>query len=556
MHGSDRRGFAGTPPHRAILQVAVALALMSGIIATVHTTGSAAASTPSTKWAPKGVLSFSQAKAQGKVGTINWGPDCNTTLGLYKYPSVNAMECYAPFKGSNGGATAQGVTATSIKVVVYLPEQNDPILSYIEGAIKDTATNAQTEATMQGWTKLFNHFAQLYGRKIDLVPYIATGLANDPVAAHADALTIATNIKPFAVLDGPALESSSAFATELATKHVLCINCSINPNMSYYAAHSPYLWSLGISGQQQLTHLVTYLSREVAGHPAAFAGDATLRAKTRKFGVVVLGSATFTPTVLKQFKAAGVPIAQVVTYNSPIDLLTSAPTLIAKLRSAGVTSVIFDGDPIAPQSLTRAAQNQGYHPEWILSGSVLSDTAVFGRTYDQGEWSHAFGISFGTVRVAADGFKALYKWYNGVNPPDLTSAVIPYAAMALLVPVLQGIGPAVTAQNFKNAVFAAPKPKAMLTSAMYSYGTKGIWPYADYAGVDDATEVWWKSTASGLDEIGRKGTGLYEYVAGGKRYLPSAWPKAPTKAFNAVGAVTIYPEPPPGERPPIYPPPV
>ncbi len=365
------------------------------------------------------------------------------------------MECYAPFTGSNGGATAQGVTATSIKVVVYLPEQNDPALSYIEGAIRDTATNAETEATMQGWDGLFNHFAQLYGRTIDLVPFVATGESTDPVAAHADALTIATNIKPFAVLDGPALETSSAFATELASQHILCINGSINPNMSYYAAHSPYLWQLGISGQQQLTHLMTYLSREVAGRKASFAGDASLRSKTRKFGVVVLGTSTFTPSVLKQFKKAGVPIAQVVTYDSPLDLLTSAPTLIAKLRSAGVTSIIFDGDPIAPQALTRAAANQGYHPEWILSGSVLSDTAVFGRTYDQSEWSHAFGISFGTARVAVDGLKALYQWYTGANPPDLTSAVIPYSALALLVPVLQEVGPDVTAQNFKNSAFSA-----------------------------------------------------------------------------------------------------
>ncbi|HEV3328421.1 MAG TPA: hypothetical protein VGZ33_03415, partial [Acidimicrobiales bacterium] len=318
---------------------------------------------------------------------------------------------------------------------------------------------------------------------------------------------------------------------------------------------SPYVWQLGISGQQQLTTLMSYLSREVAGRKASFAGDANLRDKTRKFGVVVLGTSTFTPGVLKQFKAAGVPIAQVVTYLSPIDLTTSAPTLIAKLRSAGVTSIIFDGDPIAPQALTRAAAAQNYHPEWILSGSVLSDTAVFGRTYDQSEWSHAFGLSFGTARLATDGLKALYQWYTGTNPPDETSAVVPYAALALLVPVLQEVGPDVTAQNFKNAVFSLPRPKEMIVSAMYTYGKHGIWPYASYAGVADATQVWWNATASGPDEIGRAGTGLYEYVGGGKRYLPNAWPKGTTKAFQTAGAVAIYATCPAGECPPSYPPP-
>jgi hypothetical protein len=550
---TDRRGAVRT--RRSLRQIPVALVLMTGLVATVSATTSGASTAPLAKWAPKGVLPFFQAKAEGKVKSINWGPNCNTALGLDKYPDVNAMTCYAPFKGSNGGATAQGVTATSIKVVVYLPEENDPILSYIEGAIKDTATNAETEATLQGWVGLFNHFAQLYGRSIDLIPYVATGYSNDPVAAHADALTIATDIKPFAVLDGPALDTSSAFATELASQHILCINCSIEPSMSYYAAHSPYVWQLGISGQQQLTTLMSYLSREVAGRKASFAGDADLRDKTRKFGVVVLGTSTFTPSVLKQFKAAGVPIAQVVTYLSPIDLTTSAPTLIAKLRAAGVTSIIFDGDPIAPQALTRAAAAQSYHPEWILSGSVLSDTAVFGRTYDQSEWSHAFGISFGTARLATDGLKALYQWYTSTNPPDETSAVIPYAALALLVPVLQEVGPDVTAQNFKSAVFSLPRPKEMIVSAMYTYGKHGIWPYASYAGVADATQVWWNAAATGPDEIGRAGTGLYEYVAGGKRYLPSAWPKATTKAFQTAGAVAIYATCPTGECPPSYPPP-
>jgi hypothetical protein len=506
-------------------------------------------------WSPPGVLSFAKAKAEGKVGTINWGAKCDTTRGTYAYPSVNAMACYAPFTGNNGGATAQGVTATTIKVVVYLPQPTDAALSYIEGAIHDNATLAETETTIQEWNSFFNHYAQLYGRQVTLIPFEASGQSTDPVAAHADAVTIATNIKPFAVLNGPALETTSSFATTLASKHVLCINCALDPNMSYYQAHSPYLWQLGISGQQALFTLMTYLSREVAGHPAAYAGDSGLKTKTRKFGAISLGTTTFTSSVLTQFKTAHVPIAQVVTYSSPIALLTSASTLMAKLKSAGVTSVIFDGDPIAPQLLTQAAANLNYHPEWILAGSVLSDTAVFARTYNQSEWSHAFGISFGTARVATDGLKALYKWYSGSNPPDLTSAVLQYAAMALLFPVLQAVGPDVTAQNFENAIFAQPKPKEMITSAMYTYGHQGIWPYADFAGVDDATQVWWNSSATGVDELGRSGSGLYEYVAGGKRYLPTAWPKAPAAVFTTSHAVTIYPVGPAGEQPPNYPPP-
>ena len=80
-----------------------------------------------------------------------------------------------------------------------------------------------------------------------------------------------------------------------------------------------------------------------------------------------------------------------------------------------MTSVIFSGDPVAPQSLTRAATSQDYFPEWIISGSVLTDTAAFGRTYDQRQWAHAFGVSFGAARTGVTGAITLYKWYFGTG---------------------------------------------------------------------------------------------------------------------------------------------
>ena len=57
-----------------------------------------------------------------------------------------------------------------------------------------------------------------------------------------------------------------------------------------------------------------------------------------------------------------------LAYQSPDQLQTDAPGLIAKLKSAGVTSVIFIGDPVAPRPLTKAATGQNYFPEWIVTG--------------------------------------------------------------------------------------------------------------------------------------------------------------------------------------------
>ena len=63
---------------------------------------------------------------------------------------------------------------------------------------------------------------------------------------------------------------------------------------------------------------------------------------------------------------------------------------------------------------------------------------------------------------------------------------------------------------------------------------------------------WWDPDATGLDEIRKEGTGMYQYVDGGKRYLPGEWPTE-DKLFNPDGAVAIYDQPPPGEERGDYP---
>src|SRR5258708_40088943 len=146
-----------------------------------------------------GALSWSQAAAEGKTKSINWGSRCDTTTGKLKYPYYFAGQCYAPFTGKNGGATYQGVTAHSVKVVLYLAEPNDPILTYIEGSIADTDTNQQTSETVQGYIKFLQTYYETYGRTIALVPFVATGNATDEVAARADAPPIAQPIHPSAL---------------------------------------------------------------------------------------------------------------------------------------------------------------------------------------------------------------------------------------------------------------------------------------------------------------------------------------------------------------------
>ena len=53
----------------------------------------------------------------GTVDDYDWGDRCDTTTGRIAVPDFFRSECFAPFTGDNGGATAPGVTADEITIV-------------------------------------------------------------------------------------------------------------------------------------------------------------------------------------------------------------------------------------------------------------------------------------------------------------------------------------------------------------------------------------------------------------------------------------------------------
>ena len=543
-----------------IVAVLVAVAVIAVIVVSGHKSKTPVSSTTTlpgkTTTAPaSAALSLTQAQAQGK--RIDFGPTCDPATGHIAVPVYGAPECYAPMP--NSGASAPGVTATTINVVLYEAQPDDIILNFISGAVGNTDTPAQGEATYRGYIKVFEHFFNTYGRKVNLEVLHATGLANSEVAARADAITAATELHAFAVWGGPAL--TSAFADELAARHVVCIGCTAGPTADWFTTR-PTIFPVGESAQQGEAHLLDYLGKEVAGRPASHAGDPALTAKPRKFGLlfisVDLDSNKLADDFQTQAAAKGFPMAAVVPYTlDPARLQEQAASAMAKLKSSGVTTIVFSGDPVAPATFTKEATAQQYFPEWILGVGALVDTTAFARTYDQKQWAHAFGFSALTARVAREQGSAyhLYQWGLGTPPPATTTVGLIYPQPAIFYAALQGAGPNLTPDTFRDGMFAFPTRPTALTNPLFTYGNQGIWPYTDYNGIDDATEVWWNPTATGPDEVGRSGTGMYEYVAGGKRYLAGQWPSTDSQAFVAAGAVTLYAQLPAAEQPKDYPPP-
>jgi hypothetical protein len=504
-----------------------------------------------------GATSWSDAKAAGTTGEIDWGERCDTRQGRLAYPARHPPECYAPFTGDNGGTTAPGVTGDEVTVVLYQPQEHDPIVDYITGAVGSDDTNAEVRATLQGWVELYSTYFETYGRRVRLVGYTATGMANDDVAARSDATQVAEQHHPFAVIGGPIL--SSAFGDALVSRGILCLDCMPAQRRAYLEAHAPYVVTWQITPDQADRHVAEYVGKQLEGRKAVHAGDPALRRRTRRFGIVHL-SGGHEADDLVPLEAAladqGVTLDRAVAYASPVDLQRDAPAVVARLREAGVTSVLFAGDPIAPAALTRAATEQGWFPEWVVVGAGYTDSTLFARTYDQRQWAHAFGVTFLPARVdpasdggasedGDDGGTDLYRWFHGHAPPA-ASAGLTVLDLELLYGALQGVGPGLTPRSFQQALFGGPPtPAGDVTFPVLSWGDHGFWPSTDHGGIDDATLVWWNPRARGPDEAGNQGTGMYEYIDGGRRYLPGEWPTAPLPLFEAEGAVALYDRPPP-----------
>ncbi len=178
-------------------------------------------------------------------------------------------------------STSTGVTGDTIKVVYYQTPDVDPVIDFITSEIKVDDTNADDAATLTGFNQMYSKFFETYGRKVDLQFYTGTGPSDDPVAARADAVTIA-NMQPFAVLGGPVLVPD--FADELAARKVLCIGCTPAQGHQFYIDRQPYVWGVANSGEQAQTHSAEFVSKKlgrsqgrVRGRSGAAAGGSQVR---------------------------------------------------------------------------------------------------------------------------------------------------------------------------------------------------------------------------------------------------------------------------------------
>jgi hypothetical protein len=537
----------------------------AGVVATTQSGGSgstAASAAGGTGSAPSPVgagslpITYQMARKAGRASDYHWTDGCDLTTGRLSMPTVYAPPCVPVFTGSNGGATASGVTASTITVVYYVPPPGD-LAAQFEGAQGNPATNLETA---QNYVAMLNHVVTLYGRQVDVVPYDGTGNSGDAVAARADAIRVGQQIHAFASIGGPA--QTPAYEDELARLHVLCLLCAVGAPYSEVQQDAPYLWGVLPTSDTVLTDAFRYITTQLMNRNAVYAGEAKFRHHKRVFGLVRYDQnppiySSTTARLDREFANSGLTYALDESYLLDLsNLPTEAATLAEHLKNVGATTVIFVGDPIMPIYLTKACAAIGYYPEWVITGTVLTYSSTLGRLYDQKEWSHAFGISNLAVPTPikdGDAYR-LYDWYYGTIPPAPQTAVVILPSIEQLFSGLELAGPRLTPATYAAGNFRYPPTGGGPTTPAVSFGYQGAPPLPAYTVPSDYTFVWYDATAKGPDEEGIDGTGLMRYVAGGRRYPSAGGPTGVVPMFQPTGSVTMFPAVPSVDRVPNYPP--
>ncbi|HVT63760.1 MAG TPA: hypothetical protein VHD81_01240, partial [Mycobacteriales bacterium] len=460
-------------------------------------------------------------------------------LQCYKWPDGSITQTFDPqsppcisrwddSKG-NGGATAPGVTGTTINVAL-------PVSS--------------ATASWPGLKPIvdfFNAHFQFYGRKINIVPVpsqqadnITTGKWNNPQFQRADAAQIAA-AKVFATTDfvDPIPESATlpVFLDAMVKHKIIALNGGdVTPYTSKQAMISgaPYLWSYYPTVDELMRNVATMTCRQMAGGKAIHSPDPKLKNTPRKYVIwlpadtLLGGPLPGLSTMQSILKGCGID-APVV--HQPTGRLYSTEMVgaMSRLKNDGVTTVIFypyggNGTPGAP--LTTARQI-GYRPEWDVIGWENYNTAYM-LNDPPAETAGAFGIGAWNKQPLQ---AALEPWAQAGMSAGGIDTTLPdarafYQEMMLLASGIQMAGPDLTPETFADALHKTTFPNPGAGGPPFYQASVGF-PGDDPFMVSDYTAFWLDNRYPGSSvgkSVGANEGNAFCEAGRGRRWSEGTWP--------------------------------
>lgn len=430
------------------------------------------------------------------------------------------------FEGDNGGATAPGVEADRIKVVVYRGAGRPQlgVLDVLSGVTRDADPEIY-----QAFADWFNDNFETYGRIVEIALQVGPSEGPSPANDVADATATATEEEAFIAYGATATD---IYYGELARLERIGFAANTMAGQALMDERAPYQYSFSPTTEEVAAATAAYYCDRMHGQPAEFAGG-SLQGAPRKVAVVGLDS----PVEAGQTIAAALVDrcgAEAELYLSiprgPADEVVQA---MARWASDGVTTIIWADVPFNRNDYAAIATGQDYFPENLHTGIFLSGMDALVRGMDPEQSKRMFGIEVGTYPAAVESTAAA-RAFRAARPDGDVSVldrddVQAFENLLLVMYGIEAAGPDLNAATFESGLFSLDPIKPGDNAAAISFGDNGP---GNRSAVDDYAEVWWNP--EGLSTDG--GVGTFYWVDGGRRYAADAWPSDPPAPGTADGS--------------------
>lgn len=457
--------------------------------------------------------------------------DCIVTPG---YPprqveDTQSPPCIPSFSGSNGGATAPGVTGDTINVGYSEGDPTNELGLYVAWA---------------------NNRFEMYGRKIKLVGIgcSANGQQNMDAAFLNDA-TKAKSDGLFATLsycDEGGQEQE--YYDDLAREGIVSVAQRYDLRTESAMAHpggsnnSAFEWNYFPSFDKTLFDAASLACDQLVGKPAP--AYTLAPGKPRKFGIIYStlqnskvgasyqGGTDLMNEINGLCPAAGINsqdvrgikyvVGSTTTGYQPYDQDSAAQAQQAavQFKLDGVTTVITIAHSEDTVEAMLGAQAAGsYFPEWVLTPDFYNTTFPWEGDPPAQQWAHAFGFDYFNRMEPAQASS----WYwplveenptytaNPYIPERYYSNIFVYYQILLLASGIQMAGPDLTPSTFAAGLWKTqfPNPPSPINEGKAGFTNN------DHTFVNDLTLYWYSANDQG-DWGGQAAANCY--VNHGQRY--------------------------------------
>jgi hypothetical protein len=401
------------------------------------------------------------------AGTTVGGVKCGPGIRQVSWSSY-AVACEPKWTGNNGGATAPGVTGTTITLSTRSVGTSILQELYTLVPASVVGTSAEAVQTLQAFINIFNKEFELYGRRVVLAPFNGQGnFINEDTGtgapqAEADAVTVADSLHAFA--DMSLVSSSVTYTQDLQAQKVIAFGL-YTQDLQWYQQNAPWQYTPGPNCSKSAEAIGTLFGKQLKGLPAQFAKGA-LQHEIRKLGI-------FYTNVPTQFqceqlvdqalaKYGVTPAAQAAITFDIAQLPSESADAVAQMKAAGVTTVICVGcDPISPRYYFASATQDDYYPEWYFQSLYANNATAsedFVRLFPADQRGQI--LTTGSAETSREDAEATHAYQLGNTDPS--AAIIPdynlvYGSILEFFEALQEAGPNLTPANFEQAMKAIPQ---------------------------------------------------------------------------------------------------